>query len=211
MKISDFEDLKKTKYDDNVDKGHDYYINQTLNYRIVDIIYNHCSDRLEILYAINKIIYEFLKELEENFGVYLLKKGFPLSDEFKNKNNLVKIKEGLKFDGYNIYLVKIGKKNKSKYNIIIEKIPDHLEIIKKFYLNISEIKAKNNLNNDYINKLIDDNILFISMNISEKSTLDNFNNDNNNNYFNFILKFEYQEPTNNTFDNQTSMFYTENS
>ena len=233
-KIYDFKVIYKTKYDEHVNKGHDYYFNQTLNCRIIDIIYNNCSDynkkRLEILYAINKInkieFSEFLKELEEKFGVYLCKKGYPFSDEFKNKYNLMKIEEGRKFDGYNIYLDKLGEKNKSKYNIVIEKIPDYSKIIEKFNLNKSEIEAKKNINNDDINELIKNNLLNPG-NISEKSTLDNFDNNNtinnfdnnntndnnNNNYFDLerVKSVLNDRQENNNFENETSKFYIKNS
>ena len=157
--IFEFEDLNKTNYNDNIDKGNNYYFNQYLEKEIIIIIYNFCSyydkNRLEYLYVIGKIKnFNYLKGLEMNFGVFLYKSGFPFSDEYKKKHHNLIIKEELKYPNSQFYLDKIGLKKISKKDKTIETIPAYEEIIKKFNLNVSKISANNNINNDYINELI---------------------------------------------------------
>ena len=183
MEIFDFKDLIKTNYNDNIDRGNNYYFNQYLKKEIIVVIYNFCSDndknRLEYLYVIGKIKnFNYLKGLEMNFGVFLYKSGFPFSDEYKKKHcNLIIIEE-LKFPNSQFYLDKIGLKKISKRDKIIETFPNYEEIIKKFKLNESEIFANNNINNNYINKLI---INFENQkNNSENSKFSNFDNYNTN-------------------------------
>ena len=159
MEIFDFKDLIKTNYNDNIDRGNNYYFNQYLKKEIIVIIYNFCSyhdkKRLEYLYVIGKIKnFNYLKGLEMNFGVFLYKSGFPFSDEYKKKHCNLIIKEELKFPNSQFYLDKIGLKKISKRDKVIETFPFYEEIIKKFNLNVSKISANNNINNDYINELI---------------------------------------------------------
>ena len=157
--IFDFEDLNKTNYNDNIDKGNNYYFNQYLEKEIIIIIYNFCSyhdkKRLEHLYVIGKIKnFNYLKDLEMNFREFLYKSGFPFSDEYKKKHCNLLIEEEFKFSNTQFYLDKIGLKKISKRDKIIETFPNYEEIIKKFKLNESEISANNNINNNYINELI---------------------------------------------------------
>ena len=124
-----------------------------------------------------------------NFGEFLYKSGFPFSDEYKIKHYNLKIEEKLKFPNSKIYFDKMRQRKNSKKDKIIETIPDDEVIIKKFNLNVSEISANNNINNDYINELIKKGEN--QMNISENSTSNNTNdNNNNNNNDDFITEYE---------------------
>ena len=124
-----------------------------------------------------------------NFGKFLYKSGFPFSNEYKKKySDDVIIEEKLKFPNFKIYLDKLRQKKRSKKDKIIETIPDYEEIIKKFNLNVSEISANNNINNDYINELIKKSEN--QMNDSENSTFNNTNDNFNNNNNDYITEYE---------------------
>ena len=194
-KILGFVKLKKTYYKINIDKGNNYIFSQYLKKEIIVIIYNFCKahdkKRLLIVYVICKIKnYNYLiEQLEMNFGEFLYKSGFPFSDEYKIKHYNLKIEEKLKFPNSKIYFDKMRQRKNSKKDKIIETIPDDEVIIKKFNLNVSEISANNNINNDYINELIKKGEN--QMNISENSTSNNTNdNNNNNNNDDFITEYE---------------------
>ena len=193
--ILSFKKLKKTIYKNNIDRGNNNFFIRFLRNRVVDIIYNFCSHydkkRLLFVYVISKIknYNHLFDKLEMNFGKFLYKSGFPFSNEYKKKySDDVIIEEELKFPNFKIYLDKLRQKKKSKRHKIIEKIPDYEENIKKFNLNVSEISANNNINNDYINELIKKSEN--QMNDSENSTFNNTNDNFNNNNNDYITEYE---------------------
>ncbi len=182
--------LKKSNYKKNIDKGNNYIFSQYLKKEIIVIIYNFCSPRdkkrLLIVYVICKIkkYNNLIDKLEMNFGKFLCERGFSFSDEYKIKYSVVKIKEELKIPNFKIFLDKLKQKKKSKKNKI-ETIPAYEEIIKKFNLNVPEISANDNINNDYINEIIKK--YNEQIDISKNPTSNNTVNDNNNNDENSIL------------------------
>jgi len=133
-----FNNFTKINYKKKIEKGNNYYFLNFLEKRIVDVLYNFCLERdiLEYIYS-NKNFDKIMEFLEMNFGEFLLKKGFPFSNEYKNKHSTIKIENNL-FPYTPICLDKLVFKQESKEKIKIENIDN----------NISEIVTSNSTNFD---------------------------------------------------------------
>ena len=164
-----FKNFIKINYKENIEKGNNYYFLNILEKRIIDVLYNFCSEKEALinLYLIcNDEIFEFL---EMNFGEFLLKKGFPFSKEYKDKHSIIIIENNL-FPYTPICLDKLNFKKNSIEKIKFKNFPFDKNSKQKFKMNnFSEIPTF------YTNN---DNIISYEKNVVEnyKNIIDN--NDN---------------------------------
>lgn len=193
-----FKNLKKINYKENIENGNNYFFLYILEKKIIiEILYNFCSEKE----TLEKIYFNFKGEINEflnmNFGIFLLKKGFPFSDEYKNKHSNIIIENNL-FPYTPIRLDKLNYKQNS-----IEKIK-----FKDFPFN----KNNNFTENPTNNSTNIDNIIFIE-NLqnekNEKKSFVNFFEEYYVNYKNIIENNDNQIFENNNNKSEYSNMYND--
>jgi hypothetical protein len=193
-----FKNLKKINYKENIENGNNYFFLYILEKKIIiEVLYNFCSEKE----TLEKIYFNFKGEINEflnmNFGIFLLKKGFPFSDEYKNKHSNIIIENNL-FPYTPIRLDKLNYKQNS-----IEKIK-----FKDFPFN----KNNNFTENPTNNSTNIDNIIFIE-NLqnekNEKKSFVNFFEEYYVNYKNIIENNDNQIFENNNNKSEYSNMYND--
>ena len=194
-----FKNLKKINYKENIENGNNYFFLYILEKKIIEILYNFCSEKE----TLEKIYFNFKGEINKflnmNFGIFLLKKGFPFSDEYKNKHSNIIIENNL-FPYTPICLDKLNYKQNSIEKIKFKDFPfdknnnltenptnnstniDNIIIIENLQNEKSEKKSFENFIEEHPNykNIIEnnDNQIFgyNNNNISEYSNMDNDEN-----------------------------------
>ena len=193
-----FKNLKKINYKENIENENNYFFLYILKKKIIiEVLYNFCSEKE----TLEKIYFNFKGEINEflniNFGIFLLKKGFPFSDEYKNKHSNIIIENNL-FPYTPIRLDKLNYKQNS-----IEKIK-----FKDFPFN----KNNNFTENPTNNSTNIDNIIFIE-NLqnekNEKKSFVNFFEEYYVNYKNIIENNDNQIFENNNNKSEYSNMYND--
>ena len=180
-----FKNLKKINYKENIENGNNYFFLYILEKKIIiEVLYNFCSEKE----TLEKIYFNFKGEINEflnmNFGIFLLKKGFPFSDEYKNKHSNIIIENNL-FPYTPICLDKLNYKQNSIEKIKFKDFPfdknnNFTENSTNNSTNIDNIILIENLQNENNKKIYFENFIYNKYykNISENNDNQLFGNNN---------------------------------